>query len=77
MRCIGLPFFALLLVGCASEPMIVTAVHCSEPRPMVCTMDYQPVCGQREDNVRQTYANGCSACGDTEVLGFDQGACPE
>ena len=49
---------------------------CTDPRPQVCTMDYTPVCGVRVDQTSKTYSNGCSACSDSEVVGYQEGACP-
>ncbi len=61
---------------------------CPEQRPQVCTLDFRPVCATRDTGVRcvtapcpsseqKTYANGCSACADSKVLSYTQGACPE
>ena len=50
---------------------------CTEPRPEICTMDYNPVCGVHEDGSRRTYSNGCSACSNVNVVGSLPGACPE
>ncbi len=38
-----------------------TLIHCTAPRPKVCTMDYKPVCAQLKDGSFKTYSNGCSA----------------
>ncbi len=70
-------FFPIILVGCQS-----TSGHkemdqtCTDPRPEICTMDYRPVCGYRSDQVPKTYSNGCSACSDTDVIGYQEGQCP-
>ena len=50
-------------------------VTCPEPRPEVCTQDYQPVCAQLEDGSFKTYSNGCNACSDPAVVGYRDGAC--
>jgi hypothetical protein len=50
-------------------------VACTEPRPEVCTQDYQPVCAVLRDGSFRTYSNGCSACSDPEVTGHREGAC--
>ena len=40
-------------------------------------MDYRPVCATLEDGAIKTYANGCGACADTEVVSWVDNACPE
>lgn len=49
---------------------------CTDPRPDMCTMDYNPVCGQDSDGVNKTYSNACGACSDRSVVGYFQGECP-
>jgi hypothetical protein len=39
-------------------------------------MDYNPVCGLREDDTVGDYANGCTACADDNVTGWAPGKCP-
>lgn len=48
---------------------------CPEIRPEVCTMDYNPVCGQLSDGSFKTYSNGCNACVDPKVISYSQGEC--
>jgi hypothetical protein len=48
---------------------------CPEPRPELCTMNYLPVCAQRKDGAFKSYANGCTSCTDTEVIGYRDGEC--
>ena len=70
---IGL-LLCVLVVGCTSAPQnqpFEGRVVCTEPRPEVCTMDYNPACG---DNGR-TYSNACGACADAAVAYSDVGAC--
>ena len=50
-------------------------VICTEPRPQVCTMDYNPVCGQLQDGSFKTYSNGCGSCSDSAVVGYREGEC--
>jgi hypothetical protein len=50
-------------------------VACTEPRPQVCSQDYQPVCAVMQDGSFKTYSNGCSACSDPEVNSYREGAC--
>jgi len=50
---------------------------CKEPRPQMCTREYRPACAKLEDGSMKTYSNGCTACTDSEVVGYYQGACEE
>jgi hypothetical protein len=54
---------------------VETMTICQEPRPQICTMDYQPVCAQLEGGTFKTYSNACTACADTLVSGHSEGAC--
>ena len=51
-------------------------VACPEPRPEVCTMEYDPVCGSLRDGDRRTFSNGCGACAEAQVVGYVPGECP-
>ncbi|MEN8136718.1 MAG: hypothetical protein ABFS18_14475 [Thermodesulfobacteriota bacterium] len=64
------------------------SVACLEPRPQICTHDYNPVCATRDTGIRcvttpcpttenKTYSNGCSACSDKNVISYRPGRCPE
>jgi len=48
---------------------------CEDPRPQVCTLQYQPVCGFSSADEFKTYSNACSACSDQIVTGHRPGAC--
>ena len=52
-------------------------IPCRDPRPEVCTMEYDPVCGRKKDKSTATYSNACEACADPMVLGYFQGECRE
>ncbi|GEM_PF-428900 len=52
-------------------------LDCFDPRPEICTMDYQPVCGFNLDNRSKTYSNACSACSDKEVVKYIKNKCSE
>ncbi|NNJ96222.1 MAG: hypothetical protein HKP12_03600 [Gammaproteobacteria bacterium] len=57
---------------------MVDLIPCTEPRPEVCTMDYDPVCGLRKlsgIDKWKTYANDCTACADATVVAYKKGAC--
>ncbi|MBV1916254.1 MAG: hypothetical protein KUG72_12770 [Pseudomonadales bacterium] len=71
---------ALCLAGCSSinkktkiQPQLVL---CNDPRPQICTMIYQPVCGTLEGGSQKTYASDCTACSDTKVIGYQKNECP-
>ena len=38
-------------------------------------MIYMPVCGADDQGSRKTYASDCSACADTNVVGYEDGKC--
>lgn len=69
----------------ASLPSAYTACH--EPRPEICYEIYAPVCATRDTGIRcvttpcpqtekVTFSNGCTACADNRVKGYDEGECP-
>ena len=53
----------------------VEQTECSEPRPTICTMVYQPVCAEIMDGSALTYSSGCKACADTNVQNWMPNAC--
>ena len=71
----------LLLGGCAATTAdtknLAKLQGCEEPRPQVCTMDYRPVCASLIGGGWKTFSNGCSACTDSGVEGWRDGACAE
>jgi hypothetical protein len=73
---------SFVAVACASVPPAGEAVSsvpgltaCEDPRPQVCTLQYQPVCGFASAGEFKTYSNACSACSDQKVTGHRPGAC--
>lgn len=72
------------LYACASvesQPGSVAAattdVPCQSPRPMVCTMEYRPVCASLVAGGEKTYPSGCNACADIAVASYTPDACKE
>lgn len=64
---------AIALTGCAQESTLTET--CTDPRPEICTQQYDPVCGMLDDGSRKTYSTGCTACSDHNVVGWDPGEC--
>lgn len=68
----------LLLAACKTLPeKKVVEVLCKEPRPQMCTMIYQPVCGVDQEGQFKTYSSGCNACSHSEVVGYNPNACED
>jgi len=75
----------LLSVACSSfnnekndiniEPGALDIILCEEPRPQICTREYNPVCAKLQDGSVKTYATGCTSCADSKVEGYTKGAC--
>lgn len=75
-----------LLLGACSGPMqsgdpqagaADAQTLCAEPRPQVCTMQFEPTCGVLGDGSRKQYSSPCNACADDRVVATLTGACPE
>ena len=74
---------SLLIVACASdeqkndinEPGALDLIICEEPRPQICTREYDPVCATLKDGSIKTGSTGCTACSDSQVKGYVMGAC--
>jgi hypothetical protein len=73
-RACGIAVLALL-AGCASVPE--DAISCTEPRPLVCTMEFLPTCAVLSQGGRKEFASPCTACSDTAVSSYVVGVCPE
>ena len=50
-------------------------IRCTEPRPEMCTQEYLPVCANLKNGTKQTYASGCVACSDANVVSFRPDPC--
>lgn len=88
-------FFVMLIAmtGCNGSavekpPDPTIDAKCQDPRPELCTQEYDPVCALRDTGVRcvttpcpsaewKTYGNACMACNDTDVMGYRPGECTE
>lgn len=82
MRLLPAAILLTLLSGCLASPppqptLQASGAVCTDPRPQVCTMEYNPVCGNLLAGGRQDYSSGCNACADEAVSSYEQGSCPE
>lgn len=57
------------------EPGAMDLILCEEPRPQICTREYDPVCAKLEDGSEKTYATGCTSCSDSKVTSYKKGVC--
>ena len=80
----SLALLSLLSVACATtnteknnlnEPGALDVILCEEPRPQLCTREYDPVCATLKDGGSRTGSTGCTSCSDPEVVGYKMGAC--
>ncbi len=80
-KIISLLLMSLLISACAAyseksaAPSTSELIACEEPRPEVCTNEYNPVCASYKDGSKKTGATGCTSCADHEVTGYTMGAC--
>ncbi|MFQ3324039.1 MAG: hypothetical protein ACI90U_001864 [Pseudomonadales bacterium] len=85
----------LLCISCSSSTITEAEnkqerdprfTQCEDPRPEICTREYNPVCAIKAIAVQCvttpcpsteeiTYATGCTACADSKVTEYKQGAC--
>ncbi len=68
-------FFICACSTATNDNKPVIANQCTEPRPQICTAEYLPVCATKTNNETKTYATGCTACGDPEVIHYRSGEC--
>jgi len=73
-------FLILVLASCAysdekSNTEAATLLACEAPRPHIFTREYNPVCATLKDGTTQTAATGCTACSDSQIVGYEMGEC--
>ena len=73
MRSVCVIAVIILLSACASQPTASTA--CTEPRPLVCTMQFLPTCAVLAAGGHKEFASPCTACADAGVKGYVNGPC--
>ena len=75
----------LMVAGCTQPdanseqkepPRDPSRTVCTDPRPQICTREYNPVCARLTNGKDKTYATGCTACSDIKVVSYTLGACP-
>ena len=80
MRVLMLVAAVLVLNACsqnaATDPAAAAGTECADPRPQVCTMEYNPTCATLVAGGIKEYASGCNACADDAVASYVPGACP-
>lgn len=83
LRISFLVVISALSISCATyedkndinEPGALDLILCEEPRPQICTREYNPVCGTLKDGSQVTGSTGCTSCSDPKVVGYVMGAC--
>jgi hypothetical protein len=85
LRLFLLGSLSLISISCATtqceekdinkDPGALDLILCEEPRPQICTREYDPVCAMLQDGSVKTYATGCTSCSDAKVEGYKKGAC--
>lgn len=60
-----------------SEVPVLQTVQCEEPRPKICTLQYEPVCAVMEAGSINTYPSACNACADIAVSAWRPEPCEE
>lgn len=84
LRSFLLILLSLLSIACATtvdeksninEPGALDLILCEEPRPQICTSEYNPVCGTLQDGTTVTGSTGCTSCSDPNVVGYKMGSC--
>lgn len=84
LRSFLLILLSLLSIACATtvdeknninEPGALDLILCEDPRPQICTREYDPVCGTLKNGSAVTGSTGCTSCSDPDVVGYKMGAC--
>ena len=57
------------------QPGELDVIICQNPRPEICTREYNPVCATLSDGSEKTYATGCTSCSDEAVISYRAGSC--
>ena len=72
-------FVSIVSFSCAvsteKEVLDKKLTQCVTPKPQMCTLDFNPVCGFESDGNHKTFSNACTACSNDEVISYDNGVC--
>jgi len=60
-----------------NDPGALDLIICEQPRPQICTREYNPVCGTLEDGGTVTGSTACTSCSDPKIVGYRMGACSD
>ncbi len=79
MRMLTVVALVLWLSACngtaTPDSSSVEGVQCVDPRPQVCTMEYNPVCAVVSGGSSKQYSSPCNACADDAAKSYLPGAC--
>lgn len=84
-KCFPISFIALTLFSSAYASDNGWQI-CPEKRAKLCIEIYEPVCGEKDTNIRcitepcpsytyEVYSNSCKACADPDVKRYKDGEC--
>jgi len=79
MKFVSLLTLLFFLYGCAdfSSAPIKKQIWCNPPRLKICTMEYQPVCGNLSSGMKKDFSSPCNACAEDQVASYSLGPCQE
>lgn len=60
-----------------TEVPVLQTNSCEEPRPKICTLQYEPVCAVMKSGPINTYPSACNACADIAVSAWRSEPCEE
>jgi len=70
---------ALLAMQGCSTPLVTKEntphLKCTDDRPQLCTMQYEPVCATLKNTTERSYSSACAACSAEGTRGYTLGAC--
>ena len=81
LKNIGLVVLILNVIACAGSKDKKDGSYehdlsmCEEPRPQICTREYNPVCATMKNGTKKTGSTGCTSCTNPEVVGYTPGVC--
>ena len=76
MRMLTVVALGLSLSACTgTDTSSSEGVACVDPRPQVCTMEYNPVCAVVSEGTHKQYSSPCNACADDAAKSYLPGAC--